>query len=110
MSRRAHRQAARAQRVCAVTGRGGAFHAHHPVREQDVEQLDPHDPRNALRILPAVHWEHHWGNTRIPLAALTDDNLSFAFQEFGPYAHDYLRSRYAGDDPRVTINGWEPRK
>lgn len=108
MSRRSHRQAARAQRVCAVTGRRGAFHAHHVVREEDVQTLDPHDDRNALRILPSVHWDHHWGNEKIPLTALLDENLAFAYQELGPGAYDYLRRRYVGEDPRVTLAGWEP--
>jgi hypothetical protein len=108
-NRRAHKQAARFQRVCAVTGRRGAFHPHHVVREQDVRVLNPHDPRNALRIAPDVHWNHHHGNERIPLLALTDENLAFAYEEFGVSAHEYLHRHYLGDDARVGRLGWQPR-
>jgi len=109
VSRRAHKQAARFQRVCAVTGQRGPFHPHHVVREQDVRYLDPHDPRNALRLNPGVHWNHHHATERIPLICLTDDNLAFAYEEFGPAAYEYLRRHYAGEDARVTVSGWEPR-
>lgn len=109
MTVRAFRDAARAQRVCALTGRAGAHHAHHVVREQDVLTGDPHDPRNALRLSTTVHLDHH-GIHKLPLSALTDNNIEFAYEILGSYAADYLHRRYSGDDPRITVNGWEPRK
>jgi hypothetical protein len=104
VSAQAFREAAREQRVCAVTGQGGrAYHAHHAVRVQDVRAHggDPHDPRNALRLAAQAHLDHHSGAHRIALTALTDQNIEYAFELMGPRAFDYLRRHYDGEDPRL---------
>lgn len=109
--RAAFRAAARAQRVCALTGQGGAFHAHHAVSERHVRLAggDPFDPRNALRLKVGVHFNHH-GIYKLPIGVLTDENIAFAYELLGPAAYDYLTRYYTGRDPRVTIPGhaYEP--
>lgn len=103
VSRRAFRDAALAQRVCAVTGQRGGWHAHHVVKEQHALRLggNPHDPRNALRLAFAPHLNHH-GIYPIELANLTDDNIAFAYELMPDLAYDYLHRYYQGDDPRVV--------
>jgi hypothetical protein len=98
-----HRQAAFDQRVCAVTGRGGPWHAHHVIRVQDVREGDPHDPRNALRLGVVVHSRHHMKFERVPLTALLATNIEYAFELLGDYAYDYLHRHYSGEDDRVSL-------
>lgn len=98
-------EAARAQRVCAVTRRGGEFEAHHVIAKDFLRRLgrDPWDPRNALRLAPRVHERHTNAVDRVHVRQLTDANIEFAFEVLGAGAHFYLRRHYAGYDPRVEL-------
>lgn len=111
MGWRAFHDAARDQRVCALTGQAGAFHAHHAVRASDVRRAggDPWDIRNALRLSIRVHFNHH-GIYKLPIGVLTDENIEFAYEVMGPAAYDWLSRYYTGTDPRVTLPGhaYEP--
>lgn len=78
---------------------------HHVVYRQEVRRQsgDEWDPDNALSLCHGCHSSHHKRGTRIvPLAALRDTNYEFAEHLLGAdYAYEYLRRRYAGDDPRL---------
>lgn len=102
------KEAARYQRVCAVCGTGKSWDAHHVVAKSKLKR-DGHfiwDTRNALRLCDEYapkncHGKHTGGEKKVPLSALTDDNISYAFEVLGPHAVDYLRRGYAGEDPRL---------
>ncbi len=96
-------EAARRQRVCAVTGKGGAFDPHHVVEQQWLkrEGLPLDDRRNALRLNPDVHANHTTGAAKVPLRCLTDENVEYVFEVMGVRAMDYLERKYDGTDPRV---------
>lgn len=98
-------EAARAQRVCAVTRKGGDFEAHHVVEKDYLKRMgrDPWDPRNALRLLTRVHVAHTSAMERVPACCLTDANIEFAFEMLGAGAHFYLRRHYPGYDPRIEL-------
>jgi len=102
-----HRAAGR-QKRCAACGHTGPFQAHHVLYKQHLraEGLPLWDPRNALRVCqensPArCHQRHHNATGRINLTALTDANITFAFEALGAAAYDYLHRYYDGRDPRV---------
>lgn len=96
-------EAARDQKVCAVTGTRGPWDAHHVVERQWLRQrgLDEWDPRNALRVIKPVHARHTSAVKRIPLRCLTEESVSYAFELMGLAAHPYLHRHYEGEDPRV---------
>lgn len=109
MSQRAFREAARAQRLCAVCGRGGAFHAHHIVDRSLLrrEGQDEFDPRNALRLCPSCHFNHEFGGpgkVDVALAALSDEAIAFAFEALGAAASVFLERHYVGHDPRIGVH------
>lgn len=102
----AHREfveAAREQRVCAVTGKSGPFDPHHVVEKSWLkrEGLPLDDRRNALRLSPDVHANHTTGMEQVPQRCLTDANIEYAFEVMGVRATDYLARKYSGSDPRV---------
>lgn len=96
-------EAAREQRVCAVTRKGGAFDPHHVVEQQWLkrEGLPVDDRRNALRLNPDVHANHTTGAAKVPQRCLTDANIEYVFEVMGVRAKDYLDRKYDGTDPRV---------
>lgn len=96
-------EAARDQRVCAVTHTAGPWDAHHVIEKQELRRrgVDVWDPRNALRVIKPVHERHTLAVKRIPLRCLTDENLRFAFEVMGLAAHPYLHRLYWGEDERV---------
>lgn len=91
-------------------------HRHHVVYEQhlrrewdgnaDVRKLWPryamlkNDPRNLMDLCVGCHLGR-FGHHRLSVKELSEDALDFAFELLGPKAYDYLRRRYAGDDPRL---------
>lgn len=98
------REAAQAQRVCAVTGSTGKWDAHHVVEAAWLRRNAPDsvfDQRNALRLLKRVHERHTNAYQRVPLVALRAENIAFAFDVMGPAAYDYLKRHYSGEDPRI---------
>lgn len=104
------KEAARYQRVCAVCGSGKSWDAHHVVAKSKLkrEGLFWWDTRNALRLCDEFsdndcHGKHTAGEKKVPLSALTDDNISYAFEVLGPRAVDYLRRTYSGEDARLGV-------
>lgn len=77
---------------------------HHVVYEQHVKDRggDRWDARNALCLCHACHTSHHRRGTRVvPISALRDENLEFAFDLLGEAALDYLRRYYIEDGGRL---------
>ncbi len=94
------------QRRCRVPGcaEKGRVHQHHVVYRQEVrrEGGDELDQRNALTLCTRHHDRHHNRQEPIPLRVLRDENFAFAKDLLGAArAHEYLRRRYAGQDPRL---------
>lgn len=96
------------QRFCAVTllptnPRTGQVH--HVVEKQwlRINHKPQYDPRDALLLRTRIHELHSTKieKHKIPLTALRDENLEFAFEQMGPAAYHYLRRHYRGDDPRL---------
>jgi hypothetical protein len=97
---------AAAQPRCAACGSEGPWDPHHAgVDEQDLQRmkLPLWDPANALRVCWPCYAAHHAPTRRIPLSALRDENIRYAFACLGARAYDYLRRRYAGEDPRADV-------
>lgn len=86
-----------------TSGRRERLAEHHVVYQQEVRrrQGDVSDGRNALRLCNSCHPAHHHRSRPVPLTALRDENYEFAFELMGGAAFDYLRRRYAGEDPRL---------
>jgi hypothetical protein len=85
-------------RVCASCGGRtyfGGCDAHHVVYKQHLPVELRWDPRNALPVCDDCHERHHNASRRIPLSALTAQNLEFAREVLGAAAGDYLERRYA---------------
>lgn len=97
--------AAGAQGRCANCPSEGPWHPHHAgVYEQKLRALGLPlwHPDNALRLCRECHFAHHRSRAgRIPLRALRDENIAYAFSVLGTAAHAYLMVRYAGTDTRV---------
>lgn len=76
---------------------------HHVVYAQHLRRhgLPQWDVRDGLPLCRPCHEAHHNGSKRLPLTALTDSNLEFAFEQLGAYAWDYLNRRYTGADRRL---------
>lgn len=79
--------------------------SHHTVYEQEVRRRDRSliwDVRNRTPICGRDHMRHHDDSPwKIPLAKLPDAAIEFAIDLLGPFAYDYLRRHYSGDDPRL---------
>lgn len=100
------------QRECAVSkdrrdfadGRKN-WEAHHVVEARWLKghghRDKLYDRRNAIRLTPDVHRRHTNRMEPIPLLALTDDNIEFAFEVMGVLALEYLTRLYTGTDARV---------
>lgn len=82
--------------VCgAQSGWGRPIHAHHVVYRQHLPVEREWDPRNAAPVCDGCHERHHNASRRIPLAALSEENLEFAREVLGTVASVYLARRYA---------------
>ena len=98
-------EAARFQMVCGYCGRAGHWEAHHAVQKQTCRRAGAplHSPRNALRLCKRCHDRHTTHQDKVPMTALTDDNIAFAREYLGAGpAYEYFVRSYAGEDPRVT--------
>ena len=76
---------------------------HHVTYRQAVRRAsgDEWDPRNAMTLCTSCHGHHQRGRV-IPLTSLSAGALEFAVDLLGAGpAFEYLRRRYAGDDPRL---------
>ena len=101
------RAEARYQRVCAVCGSGGVYHAHHVISEQLLQRLGLPvlDPRNALRLCDRCHMSFEWagpGKIAINVFHLTDQNICYVYETLGP-AVSMIERKYGGSfglDPR----------
>lgn len=98
-----------------------AAHRHHVVYEQELRRRWDSSPKvrkrwptypklkNDVRNLVDICFNHHTGTEghhsggrhTLPLEMLPDEAIEFAFELLGPFAYDYLRRRYAGEDPRL---------
>jgi hypothetical protein len=83
--------------------RGVKLDQHHVCYRQHLKRAsaDLWDGRNALALCAVHHATHHHQITPLPLVALRDENFAYAAEVMGAAAYDYLRRRYAGDDPRL---------
>lgn len=95
---------------CAAPGcTKRAAHDHHVVYAQEIERRggDPDDSRWLMPLCMDCHFGHHNPGVRdcrkLPLTSLPDAAIEAAFELMGPFAMDYLRRRYRGEDPRVLI-------
>lgn len=88
---------------CACGCGKRAANRHHVVYEQHVraEGGDRFDPDNGLVLAHDCHASHHRRGRVLPLTALRDANIRFAYHLLGDAAYDYLTRRYGGEDPRV---------
>jgi hypothetical protein len=107
------RAEARWQIACAACGAVGVpFHAHHVVDKQTLKSwgISGHalyDTRNAMRLCEGLdtrkchmRFEKKVAGYEIPLTALSDENIEYAFEVGGLRAYDYLHREYAGPDLR----------
>lgn len=80
-----------------------AVHLHHVVYRQEVERRggDIDDRRNLMALCQLCHFDHHARADVIPLSALGDVHLDYAFELLGAFAYDYLQRRYDGRDSRL---------
>jgi len=103
------REAAKAQRVCAVCGRTDSFDAHHVIEAQYLKQNGHavYVEANALRVCDQYaknncHGKHTGRSRKIRLKELLEENLIYAVELLGPdKAENYLRRNYQGNDPRL---------
>jgi hypothetical protein len=111
-ARDAFLRAAWRQRGCAVSGDARDFangaknwEAHHVVEARELKKRNLHhllwDERNALRLRPDIHRRHTNRMEPVPMTALKDDNIAFAFEVMGASAKEYLERLYTGTDERV---------
>lgn len=62
---------------------------------------DVEDPATVIPLCLDCHRSHHDRVRVLPVTALPDHALDYAFRLLGAFAYDYLRRRYRGDDPRL---------
>ena len=95
-------RAARRQR-CELCKLRAAKQGHHVVYKQELRKRHwpLYDLRDQMALCDQCHGDHHSANGKIPLSALSDRALDFAFGLLGAHAFDYLHRRYSGDDPRL---------
>jgi hypothetical protein len=89
--------------VCGCMRR--AVHSHHVVYQQELRRRggSTTDVRNIVRIAGKCHRWHHDRHVVLPLAVLPDGAFEFAVELMGAgAAYEYLRRRYAGEDPRLA--------
>jgi hypothetical protein len=81
----------------------GPFDSHHVIYRQEVRRRggDQGDPENSLTLCHGCHSSHHRRGRVIPLTALRDENIQWAFGLMGAAAYNYFKRSYAGDDPRI---------
>ncbi len=99
--------------VCACgCGRSGGLHDHHVIYQQELRWWSERDGtrfrrlrkdrRNIVLLAFGCHADHHSGKARLRLGQLPDSVFEFAGETMGAGpAYEYLRRRYAGDDPRL---------
>lgn len=94
--------------TCQRCGKKKVQHQHHVVYKQHVRDNggDINDPDNALGCCYDCHAGHHQpgldDDKRLKLTELRDENYQFATSLLGSgRAYEYLRRRYAGEDPRL---------
>jgi hypothetical protein len=87
---------------CAACGFFGvpACQAHHVIYRQHLPVDKAWDPRNAMPVCDPCHERHHNASKRIPLSALSEENLAFAEEVLGEAASYYLERRYANEGKR----------
>src|SRR2546430_5742237 len=99
------REEARFQRVCAMCGSSGAYHAHHVVPKQwlsrngQVHRL--YDPRNALRLCdgldgPRCHMNFESRKLVIETARLPPNAMCFIYETMGVAGQNFLERMYTG--------------
>lgn len=102
---------ARSQRVCAVCGSAGDFHAHHVVPKERLKKKGLlhrlYDPRNALRLCAGLdsdqcHMEFENVKVVIETEMLTDENICFIYETLGVAGQNLLEREYTGVDRRYT--------
>jgi hypothetical protein len=82
------RAEARWQRVCAVCGAAGSFHAHHVLPKHLLRRLKlpRYDTRGALRLCEHCHMQFEWGGpgkVEIAVRCLTDQNICYLYEVLG---------------------------
>jgi hypothetical protein len=96
--------------VCGCERRPAAMH--HVVYVQElrwaakrlrvVERVLTRDVRGQVPIAFHCHGQHHLGAERVELVRLPDEAFEFAAEVLGAGpGYEYLRRRYAGEDPRL---------
>jgi hypothetical protein len=106
------RDEARWQRVCAVCEQPGAFHAHHVIPKQQLRNLrrPQYDTRGALRLCSPgtvgnCHMQHEGGPTKLVTTKhLTQTNICYVFEVWGPAAEGWLERYYSGADDRLNLH------
>lgn len=97
---------ARYQRVCAVCGRGGAYHAHHVIDKQELRKrrLPLYDTRGALRLCVHCHMQFEWagpGKILVLQKHLKDVHFCYVWEVMNAAGTNMLERQYGGaDDPR----------
>lgn len=103
-------QEARYQRLCAVCGHGGSFHAHHVYPRDKLKRMGAPewDTRNALRLCELCHMQFEWagaGKVEIVTSQLKQQNLCYLWELLNVGAYVFLDREYGGsDDPRFTCH------
>jgi 5-methylcytosine-specific restriction endonuclease McrA len=72
--------------------------AHHVIYRQHLPVDKEWDPRNAMPVCNPCHERHHNASRRIPLTALSEENLEFASEVLGEAAEYYLARRYKTEE------------
>lgn len=99
------------QLVCAVCGRGGAFHAHHVVPKGELRKrhLPLNDTRNALRLCAGLdgnncHMQFEWagpGKVLVLQKHLRQSHFCYIWSVMRMAGVNLLERKYGGaDDPR----------
>ena len=83
---------------CLKISWGGSHRAHHVIYRQHLPVDKEWDPRNAMACCDPCHERHHSAAKRLPLAALTEENLEFAREVLGEAADYYLARRYQTEE------------
>jgi hypothetical protein len=102
---------------CFCGCRERAVHAHHILYRAEITRIHKTrlregkatrplnvllaDDRNLAPAAFVCHGNHHAASQRYQLAALPDSAFEFAAEMMGVRAHDWLRRRYGGEDPRL---------
>jgi hypothetical protein len=72
--------------------------SHHVIYRQHLPVEYEWDPRNAMPVERDHHERHHNASRRIPLTALSEENLEFASEVLGEAAEYYLARRYKTEE------------